>query len=159
MRAILTANSGSLLPFQVLIACQLIPASRKIWRTVSVLTTTSLDRLHVVNGSPSCAGAVLATPGRRSHGRPTRTHGVGRRSNAAKPRVVERVDHLPRVQRRRRDIAAASAALRPCTEASTIPARRSRTRSRAVLAILTRRLSTKLSTNQSCPVPTLHPNA
>jgi hypothetical protein len=37
------------------------------------------------------------------------------------------------------NIAAASAALRPCTEASTIPARRSRTRSRAVRVIFTSR--------------------
>ena len=38
MRAILTVNSGSRLPFQVLLACQLIEASRRTFRTVSVLT-------------------------------------------------------------------------------------------------------------------------
>lgn len=37
------------------------------------------------------------------------------------------------------NIAAASVALRPCADASTIPARRKRTRSRAVLVILTSR--------------------
>ena len=55
--------SGSLLACQVLVACQLIAASRRIVRTVSVLIptrcraarcSTSLDRLHVVNGQPTC---------------------------------------------------------------------------------------------------------
>jgi hypothetical protein len=55
------------------------------------------------------------------------------------------------------NIAAASTALRPCTDASTIPARRNRTRSLAVLVILTRRCASSGSsarTNISgCPEP------
>ena len=55
------------------------------------------------------------------------------------PLLVERVDHSRAYCSEAANIAAASAALRPWTEASTIPARRSRTRSRAVRVILTSR--------------------
>jgi len=70
MRAIFAAKSGSRLAFHVLVACHLMPALRWIWRTDSALMviflcsarySTSLDRLHVVNGRPSCCGGVLAT--------------------------------------------------------------------------------------------------
>ena len=78
-------------------ACQLIEALRRTWRTVSVLTTircalarcsTSLVRLHVVNGSPNCWGAVLAT--RQTISRATDLNLRGRPplhfgSNAANP--------------------------------------------------------------------------
>jgi hypothetical protein len=43
MRAIFTAKSGSRLAFQVLVACQLIPAARRIWRTDSALISTWAD--------------------------------------------------------------------------------------------------------------------
>src|SRR6188472_4272058 len=151
MAAIFTANSGSRLPFQVLVACQLIPASRRIWRTVSVLATircaparcsTSLVRLQVVNGSPSCWGAVFAT--RQTISRATDPNLRGRPplhfgSNAANPCSLNAWITSRAYCAVAANIAAASAAVRPCIEASTIPARRSRTRSRAVLVILTRR--------------------
>src|SRR6476620_7544151 len=100
MRAIFTANSGSRLAFQVLVACQLIEAFRRIWRTVSVLATircatawrsTSLVRLHVVKGNPNCWGAVLAT--RQTISRATDPNLRGRPplhfgSNAANPWVL-----------------------------------------------------------------------
>jgi hypothetical protein len=151
MRAIFAAKSGSRLPFHVLVARQLIPASRRISRTVSVLTTircalpscsTSLVRLQVVNGSPNCAGAVLATRQMISWatdpnlaGRPPLHFG----SSAANPFSLNAWITSRAYWVVAANIAAASAALRPCTEASTIPARRSRTRSLAVLVIFTRR--------------------
>jgi hypothetical protein len=151
MRAFFSMKSGSRLPFQVLVACQLIPASRSTPRTVSVLTTircasvrcsTSLVRLHVVNGHPSCCGAVLATrqivsraAGPNLRGRPPLHFG----SKAANPRSLNAWITSRAYCAVAANMPAASTALRPCTEASTIPARRSRTRSRAVLVILTRR--------------------
>src|SRR6187200_918343 len=161
MAAIFTANSGSRLPFQVLVACQLIPASRRIWRTVSVLATircaparcsTSLVRLQVVNGSPSCWGAVLAT--RQTISRATDPNLRGRPplhfgSKAANPWALNAWITSRAYCAVAANIAAASAALRPCTEASTIPARRSRTRSRAVLVILTRRCASAGSNSRT----------
>jgi hypothetical protein len=47
------------------------------------------------------------------------------------------------------NIAAASAALRPCTEANTIPARRNRTRSRAVRVIFTSRCASAGSNSRT----------
>ena len=161
MRAIFTANSGSRLPFQVLVACQLIAASRRIWRTVSVLATircaparcsTSLVRLHVVNGSPNCWGAVLAT--RQTISRATDPNLRGRPplhfgSNAANPCSLNAWITSRAYCAVAANIAAASAGLRPCIEASTIPARRSRTRSRAVLVILTRRCASAGSNSRT----------
>jgi hypothetical protein len=164
MRAILTVNSGSRLPFHVLIACQLIPASRRTCRTVSALTTircalarcsTSLVRLQVVNGSPNCWGAVLAT--RQTISRATDPNLRGRPplhfgSNAANPCSLNAWITSRAYCAVAANIAAASAGLRPCIEASTIPARRNRTRSFAVLVILTRRCASagsKSRTNTS----------
>src|SRR5689334_2225933 len=140
MRAIFTTNCGSRLAFQVLVACQLIPASCRTWRTVSALMTircalvrcsTSLVRLHVVNGSPTCWGAVLAT--RQTISRATDPNLRGRPplhfgSNAANPWVLNAWITSRAYCAVAANIPAASAGLRPCIEASTIPARRSRTR-------------------------------
>jgi hypothetical protein len=69
MRSFLATKSGSLLAFQVFVACQDTPALRRTCRTVSVLVliqacsarySTSLVRLQVVNGSPSSAGLHAA---------------------------------------------------------------------------------------------------
>jgi hypothetical protein len=127
-----------------LLACQLIEASRRTCRTVSVLTTircapakcsTSLDRLHVVNGKPNCCGAVVAT--RQTISRATNPNLRGRPplhfgSNAANPCSLNAWITSRAYCAVAANIAAASAGLWPCTEASTIPVRRNRTRSRAV---------------------------
>src|SRR6185312_16088856 len=161
MRAIFTANSGSRLAFQVLVACQLIEAFRRIWRTVSVLATiqcatarcsTSLVRLHVVKGNPNCWGAVLAT--RQTISRATDPNLRGRPplhfgSNAANPFSLNAWITSRAYCAVAANIPAASAGLRPCIEASTIPARRSRTRSRAVLVILTRRCASAGSNSRT----------
>src|SRR4051812_16504053 len=161
MRAIFIVNSGSRLAFQVLVACQLIPALRRTWRTVSVLTTircalarcsTSLARLHVVNGSPNCCGEVLAT--RQTISRATDPNLRGRPplhfgSSAASPCWLNAWITSRAYCAVAANIAAASAGLRPCIEASTIPARRNRTRSRAVLAILTRRCASAGSNSRT----------
>ena len=86
-----------------------------------------------MNGRPSCCGGVLAT-------RQTVSRTAGP-NLAVGPRSI--LGPAPRTLSLNAwitsraycgvaaNIAAASAALRPCTDASTIPARRSRTRSRA----------------------------
>ena len=151
MRCIFSLNCGSRLAFQVLVACQRTPAVRRICRTVSALTaircrwrrcSTSFDRLHVVNGIPACCGGVRATRqissrmwGPNLGGRPPLHFG----SSAANPWVLNAWITSRAYCGLAANIAAASAALRPWTDASTIPARRSRTRSRAVLVILTSR--------------------
>ena len=145
------ANSGSFEPFQVLVACQEIPAARSTWRTVSVLTmirswlprwATSLDNDQVVNGRSSCCGEVLAMRaivsrawGPNLGGRPPLHFG----SNAANPWALNAWITSRAYAAVIANIAAASLAERPWVEASTIPARRSRTRSFVVLVILTRR--------------------
>lgn len=150
-------KSGSRLPFQVLVACQLIPTLRSTVRTVSVLATTrcawrrcstSLARLQAVNGNPSWAGAVLATrqivsrsTGPKLRGRPPLHFG----SSAANPWSLNAWITSRTYCALAANIVAASLAERPCTEASTIPARRSRTRPLAVLAILTRRCASAAS--------------
>src|SRR5687767_7228704 len=161
MRAIFAPKSGSRLHFHVLVACQWMPASRRIARTVSVLRTirwcsprcsTSLDRLQVVNGRPSCRGGVLAT--RQTISRATDPNLRGRPplhfgSSAANPCWLNAWITSRAYCAVAANVAAASAGLRPCIEASTIPARRNRTRSRAVLVILTRRCASAGSNSRT----------
>src|SRR3954454_4542359 len=124
-RAIFAAKSGSLLAFHVLVARQPMPASRRIWRTDSVLMviflcsarySTSLDRLHVVNGRPSSCGGVLATRqtvsrtgGPNLFGRPPLHFG----STAANPDSLNAWITSRAYCADAANISAASAALRP----------------------------------------------
>ena len=161
MRAIFAVKSGSLLAFHVLVACQLTPAARRIWRADSALIrtllcsarySTSLARLQVVNGRPSSCGGVLATRQTASRtagpirlGRPPLHFG----SSAAKPWALNAWITSRAYCGDAANIAAASEALRPCTDASTIPARRSRTRSLAVRVIFTRRCASAVSNERT----------
>src|SRR5437868_15251294 len=161
MRVFLATKSGSLLAFQVLVAGQDTPALRRICRTVSVLAlihacsarwSTSLVRLQVVNGNPSSVGLQAAmrqiwsrAAGPNLGGRPPLHFG----DNAANPDPLNAWITSRTYPSVAANITAISGADRPCDEASTIPDRRSRTRSRADLVILTSRCASSGSNDRT----------
>ena len=105
-----------------------------------------------MNGRPSCCGGVLATRqtvsrtgGPNLAGRPPLHFG----SNAANPCSLNAWITSRAYCGFIANIAAASDALRPWADASTIPARRSRTRSFVVRVIFTRRCASSGSSERT----------